>query len=94
MILPKSLNEQNLNGKWILILLFANNFNSYYLAKKIVYKPYPSLSFNGNPVNEIQLKKHLGLLLNPNLSFDEHIQCILNKTCKSNHAEGSLVNNL
>ena len=46
-------------------------------SQKIVSKAYPSLNFNDNYVNQIQLKKHLGLLLDPNLSFDEHIHCIL-----------------
>ena len=63
-------------------------------GQKIVSKPYPSLNFNDNHVNQIYLKKHLGLPLDPNLRFDEHIQWILNKTRKSNHAEDNLVNNL
>ena len=45
-------------------------------------KPYPSLNFNDNPVHQVQLQKHLGLFLDPKLSFDEHIQCILIKTRK------------
>ena len=36
-------------------------------------KPYPSLNFNDNPVHQVQLQKHLGLLLDPKISFDEHI---------------------
>ena len=31
---------------------------------------------------QVQLQKHLGLFLDPKLSFDEHIQCILVKTRK------------
>ena len=38
--------------------------------------------FNDNPVHQVQLQKHLGLFLDPKLIFDEHIQCILNKTRK------------
>ena len=45
-------------------------------------KPYPSLNFNDNPVHQVQLQKHLGLFLDPKLSFDEHVQCILSKTRK------------
>ena len=52
------------------------------LAKKISCNPFPSLHFNGNPVHQVQLQKLLGLLLDPKFSFDEHIQCILNKTRK------------
>ena len=40
------------------------------------------MNFNDNPVHQVQLQKHLGLFLDLKLSFDEHIQCILIKTCK------------
>ena len=82
MILQKSLNGQY-NGKWILILILANKLKSYNLAEKLSSKPYASLNFNNdNPDHQIQLQKNLGLFLDPKLSFDEHIQCILIKTCK------------
>ena len=29
---------------------------------------------------KVQLQKHLGLVLDPKLSFDEHIRCVFNKT--------------
>ena len=51
-------------------------------SRKTSSKPYPSLNFNDNPVHEVPLQKHLGLFLDPKLSFDEHIQCILIKTRK------------
>ena len=50
--------------------------------QKTSSKPYPSLNFNGNPVHQVQLQKHLGLFLDLKLSFDEHIQCILIETRK------------
>ena len=83
MILQKSLNGQ-CNGKWILILILANKLKSY-KGRKTSSKPYPSLNFNDNPVHQVPLQKHLGLFLDPKLSFpklsfDEHIQCILIKT--------------
>ena len=83
MILQKSLNGQY-NGKWILILILANKLKSY-KGWKTSSKPYPSLNFNDNPVHQVPLQKHLGLFLDPKLSFpklsfDEHIQCILIKT--------------
>ena len=64
------------------------NFNPYpskqtqelLFSRKIISKPFPS--FNGNPVHQVQLQKHLGLLLDPKLTFDKHIQCILIKTHK------------
>ena len=51
-------------------------------SQKISSKPYPSLNFNDNPFHQIQLQKHLALFLDPKLSFDEYIQCILIKICK------------
>ena len=42
-------------------------------SRKTSSKPYPSLNFNDNPVHQVQLQKHVGLFLNPKLSFDEHI---------------------
>ena len=44
-------------------------------------KPYPSLDFNDNPIHQVQLEKHLGLVLDPKLS-GKHIPCVLIKTCK------------
>ena len=52
------------------------------ISPKTSSKPYPSLNFNDNPVHRVQLQKHLGLFLDPKLSFDERIQCILIKTRK------------
>ena len=45
------------------------------------------MNFNPDPtkqaqVHQVQLQKHLGLFLDPKLSFDEHIQCISIKTHK------------
>ena len=40
------------------------------------------MDFNDNPIHQVQLQKHLGLFLDPRLSFDEHFQCILLKTRK------------
>ena len=78
MILQKFLNGQY-NGKM--------NFNpdpskQALFSRKTSSRSYPSLNFNDNPVHQVQLQKHLGLFLDPKLSFDEHIQCILIKTRK------------
>ena len=51
-------------------------------SRKTSSKPYPSLNFNDNRVHQVHLQKHLDLFLDPKLSFDEHIQCILIKTRK------------
>ena len=42
-------------------------------SQKNSSKPYPSSNFNDNPVHQVQLQKHLGLFLDPKLSFDGHI---------------------
>ena len=52
-------------------------------SRKTSSKPYPSLNFNDNPVHQVQLQKHLGLFLDPKLSFDEYIQRILIKIRKT-----------
>ena len=52
-----------------------NEFNSD------TYKKALELLFN-NHVHEVQLQQHLGLFLEPKVSFNDHIQRILNKTCQ------------
>ena len=47
-------------------------------SRKTSSKPYPSLNFNDNPVDQVQFQKHL----DPKLSFNQHIQYILIKTRK------------
>ena len=51
-------------------------------SRKTSPKPYTSLNFNGNLVHRVQLQKHLDLFLDPKISFDEHVQCILIKHAK------------
>ena len=51
-------------------------------SRKTSSKSYPSLNFNDNPVHQLQLKKHLGLILDQKLSLGEYIQCTLIKTGK------------
>ena len=45
-------------------------------------KPLPSFCFNSNPIWQGQFQNHLGLFLDPNLTFNEYITCILNKAHK------------
>ena len=76
------------NSEWA--VQWKMNFNLYLskqaqellFSRKTSSKPYPSLNFNDNPVHQVPLQKHLGLFLDPKLSFVEHIQCILIETCK------------
>ena len=48
---------------------------------KMNFNPEPGKQ-DENPVNQVKLQIPLGLFLDPKLSFDEHIQCILIKTRK------------
>lgn len=40
------------------------------------------MHLNDNPIHQVQFQKGLGLFLDSKLHFEEHIQCILNKTNK------------
>ena len=60
------------------------NFNSYpckqaqelLFSRKISSKPHISMHFNDNPIDQVQLLRHLGFYLNSKLKFYEQIQCI------------------
>ena len=80
-ILEKSLNGQY-NGKANFNPDPSKQAQELLFSRKTSSKPYPSLNFNDNPVHRVQLQKHLGLFLDPKLSFGEHIRCILIKTRK------------
>ena len=46
-------------------------------------KPHhPDIIFNGNPVNKSSSQKHLVMLLDSKLDFDEHIKGVFDKTSK------------
>ena len=40
---------------------------------------HPSLMFNSNIVNVTTIQKHLGMIFNLRLSFDEHLKSVLKK---------------
>ena len=44
---------------------------------------HPPLSFNGSPVKRVTEQKHLGLIVQPNLSFEKHINEKLKKAKKN-----------
>ena len=75
-------------SEWALQLKMNFNPDPWKQAQELLFsgkvssKPYPSLNINDNPVHQDQLQKHFGLFLDPKLSLDEHIQCILIKTRK------------
>ena len=47
------------------------------LSRKITKTNHPTLIFNGNPVYQVALQKHLGIFLDCKLHFEEHL--IVNK---------------
>ena len=49
------------------------------LSRKLKTVPHPSITFNNNPLSLCPAQKHLGLVLDSNLTFNEHINHILSK---------------
>ena len=54
-------------------------------AQKIIFSRkktaslHPVLYFDNKPVKSSQIQKHLGMILDSNLSYEHHIKSILNK---------------
>ena len=44
---------------------------------------HPPLAFDDNNVSEINSQKHLGVVLNNRLSFEDHLKTILNKVTRA-----------
>ena len=44
---------------------------------------YPTLIFNNNPVYQVAIQKHLGMLLDCKLNFEEHLKTIVNEINKT-----------
>ena len=51
--------------------------------KKLKTVPYPSITFNNNPLSLCPAQKHLELVLDSKLTFNEHMKHILSKVNKS-----------
>ena len=57
-------------------------------AQKVIFSHkikkicHPSTYFNNKSVKQVPFQKHLGLILDSKLSFQEHLQNILNKVNK------------
>ena len=49
-------------------------------VKKVVHPP---IFFNNKPVQQVSSQKHLGLILETSLTFDEYIKAITSKISKS-----------
>ena len=52
-------------------------------SRKLQKSSYPSLMFNGTSVTQTEIQKHLGMFLDSNLDFKEHIKNVLNKVSKT-----------
>ena len=52
-------------------------------SRKIQKTCYPSIYFNNKLVKQVPSQKHLGLILDNKLNFQEHLQNILNKVNKT-----------
>ena len=50
---------------------------------KMTKTNHPTLIFNGNPVHQVALQKHLGMFLDYKLNFEEHLKTIVNKINKT-----------
>ena len=57
-------------------------------AQEIIFSPktlkrnHPGLMFNNNIVNLTTVHKHLGMIFDSKLSFDEHLKSVLKKLVK------------
>ena len=45
-------------------------------SRKLRKKSYPSIYFNYHPIKQISSQKHLGIILDTELNFQEHIKYI------------------
>ena len=52
-------------------------------SRKVKKNPHPPLTFNSNQVNKTSSQKHLGIILDESLSFEEHLKTISIKTNKT-----------
>ena len=52
-------------------------------SRKLKKTPHPPLMFNSNLVNKASSQKHLGIILDESLSFEEHLKTISVKTNKA-----------
>ena len=67
------------NGKWVSILIQANKPVSVVNQRST----HPSLVFNNNNVSQTCSQKHLGVILDFKLTFEEHLNNVLAKVNKA-----------
>ena len=52
-------------------------------SRKLKKATHPPLLFNNNNVSQVNYKKHLGVILDAKLTFEEHLKNVFNKTNKT-----------
>ena len=52
-------------------------------SRKLKTVPHPSITFNNNPLTLCPTQKRLGLILDSNMTFNEHINHILSEVHES-----------
>ena len=67
------------NGKWVSILIWASKA---ILSRKSNRSAHPPLVFNTDNVSQTYSQKHLGVILDFKLTFDEHLNNVLTKVNK------------
>ena len=65
---------------WIAIFLIAQEIN---FSRKISQRNHPGLMFNNSIVNVTSVHKHLGMIFDSKLSFNEHLKSVLKKISKT-----------
>ena len=51
--------------------------------RKLKKGTYPLLLFNNNNISQVNSQKHLGVILDVKLTFEEHLKNVFNKTSKT-----------
>ena len=52
-------------------------------SRKLQKINHPSIYFNNNPIDQVSSQKHLGMILDAKLNFQEHIKNLLTKVNKT-----------
>ena len=52
-------------------------------SRKIKKATHPPLLFNNNNISQVNSLKHLGVILDVKLTFEEHLKNVFNKTNKT-----------
>ena len=93
MLINKELNQIPLSliakiGKWTFKWKMSSNPGPSKAAQEVIYcrklkvVPHLSITFNSNPLGLCPAQMHLGLVLDSELTFNEHINQILSKVDK------------